>query len=155
MSPPPPSHGPRAASPWEGQEALATAHLSSLWEAPIGIAFLDDGLRYVRVNKTLASINGLPPEAHIGKTVSEVLPVLHSQVTTFLQRVLATGQPLLNVELTGHPPHPSPLRHHYIASYYPVKETGGRLVGLGATVHDVTHWRHAQAALHLRRGEPP
>jgi PAS domain S-box-containing protein len=110
---------------------------------------LDNELRYVRVNQTLASINGLPAEEHIGKRVPEVLPTLHPQVMVLLERVLSTGQPLLNVELRG-PSHPQRLEeHHYVASYFPIREANGRLIGVGATVHDVTPCRPTQAALHL------
>jgi PAS domain-containing protein len=42
--------------------------------APIGLGVLDRELRYVRVNDLLARINGLPPAAHLGRRVSELLP---------------------------------------------------------------------------------
>ena len=148
MSPPLTRDSTLDASDWEDREALASAHLDALWDAPIGIGFLDNTLRYVRVNPMLASINGLPAEAHIGKTVPEVLPAFSPKVVTLMERVLTTGQPLLNVELKGslHAQHTE--EHHYVASYYPVKVASGRLIGLGATVHDVTPKRDTQSALH-------
>src|SRR5438034_2319816 len=42
--------------------------------APVGLAFFDPGLRYVRINTALAEINGVSPAAHVGRTVSDVLP---------------------------------------------------------------------------------
>ena len=41
--------------------------------APVGLAFVDRELRFVRINDALAALNGHPPEAHLGRTVGEVL----------------------------------------------------------------------------------
>ncbi|MER3423236.1 MAG: hypothetical protein C4293_08390 [Nitrospiraceae bacterium] len=40
-----------------------------LRKAPIGFAFFDDQLRYRVINESLAETNGIPAEAHLGKTV--------------------------------------------------------------------------------------
>src|SRR6185295_17736360 len=45
-----------------------------LAHAPLGFAFYDRDLRYVRLNQPLADNNGVPIEAHLGRRVSEVLP---------------------------------------------------------------------------------
>ena len=42
--------------------------------APIGLAVLDTDLRYQRVNRLLAAINGVSPEGHIGRTVADIAP---------------------------------------------------------------------------------
>ena len=42
-----------------------------LSSAPVGLAFFDRELRFVRVNQTLAQINGRPAEEHIGRTLQE------------------------------------------------------------------------------------
>lgn len=42
-------------------------------EAPVGVAVLDRELRYVVVNDVLADTNGVPVDAHLGRTVEEVL----------------------------------------------------------------------------------
>src|SRR5581483_754938 len=41
---------------------------------PVGLAFLDQNLRYLRVNDALAALNGVPARDHIGKSVSDILP---------------------------------------------------------------------------------
>lgn len=72
-----------------------------LTRAPVAFAILDVDLRYVLVNEALADINGVPVEDHIGKTLAEVVPDLASEATEAFQRVLGSGEPLLNYELTG------------------------------------------------------
>ena len=47
---------------------------SMLENAPIGFAFFDRKLRYVRVNQFLAEMNQLPISRHLGRTIAEMLP---------------------------------------------------------------------------------
>ncbi|WNG34473.1 PAS domain-containing protein [Archangium violaceum] len=125
------------ASPWDGQ---------AFWDAPIGIAFLDEGLRYLRINKTLAAMNGLPPELHIGRSIQEVHPAIPPAVVESLEHVLATGQPIFNSVLTRWAaPRPSEAQH-FLAHYYPVRNEAGALIALGTAVQDITGWRRAEMA---------
>src|SRR5947208_2465614 len=39
----------------------------------VGLAILDDQLRYQAINNTLAAMNGVPAEAHLGRTLRDVL----------------------------------------------------------------------------------
>ncbi|MFE7755374.1 SpoIIE family protein phosphatase [Streptomyces sp. NPDC057418] len=59
---------------------------------PAGVAVLDSGLRYLYVNAALERINGVPAAAHMGKTITEVLPEVDVQADV-LRRVLADGRP--------------------------------------------------------------
>ena len=43
-------------------------------DAPVGIGIWDRDLKFMKINPLLAEMNGLPPEAHIGKTPKELLP---------------------------------------------------------------------------------
>jgi PAS domain S-box-containing protein len=69
--------------------------------AHVGLCILDRELRYVRVNRLLAEMNGLAPEAHIGKTIREVTPDLAPKAELVAREVLRTGQPVLDVEFSG------------------------------------------------------
>src|SRR5665648_162980 len=68
-------------------------------QAPIGLAVLDEQLRFVRINDALAQIDGLAADAHLGQTVAELLPGLDAEVTRGLRRVLESGQPVIDVEI--------------------------------------------------------
>ncbi len=67
--------------------------------ATAGLALFDNDLRYIQINGTLAEMNGIPAEQHIGRTVREVVPRIASAVEPILQQVRATGEPVLNVEV--------------------------------------------------------
>ena len=133
----------------EAQEARATAEESLalldtlLATAPVGFAFMDLDLRFRRINEALAAINGLPPDAHLGRTLHEVLPTLAPIVEPFHRQVLQTGEPLVNVELCGEKPTDPLEQGYWLASYYPVRTRDGRLLGVGVMVIDVTEHRRA------------
>jgi PAS domain S-box-containing protein len=56
------------------REREANALLDALSQsAPVGLAFLDSELRFQRINSRPATMNGLSPEAHIGKRPDELL----------------------------------------------------------------------------------
>jgi diguanylate cyclase (GGDEF)-like protein len=59
--------------------------------AAMPVAILDAQLRFVKVNPAMA--HRLPVEAHLGKTLAEVLPNLSKRIQPFLLTVLKTGEP--------------------------------------------------------------
>ncbi|WP_338873435.1 ATP-binding protein [Myxococcus stipitatus] len=133
----------------EAQRSLAL--LDALLEAaPLGMAFLDRDLRYLRINQTLAELNGLPVEAHRGRPLREVLPqAVADLMEPRLKQVLQTGEPLHGFEFTT----PSELKSKvgkriWQATFYPVRgPREAELLGLGCVLVDVTSHKLAEAAL--------
>lgn len=74
-------------------DLLALARVLSE-KAPFGIALLDDDLRYILVNQTLAGLHGVPEEAHQGRSVTDILPHVSSDTLECMRHVLATGEPI-------------------------------------------------------------
>jgi PAS domain S-box-containing protein len=112
--------------------------------APIGLAFWDANLRYVRINDALAEINGVPPEEHLGRTLREVLPELAPTLEPLVRRVLETGEPLIDVEVSGETPALPGVTRHWLATYYPVPDAAGAPIGIGAIVSEVTERKRAE-----------
>ena len=69
--------------------------------SPVGLFILDRDLRYVRVNETLAGLNGLLTDEHVGRTVREVAPFVDEAIGRELTRVLETGEALHGIEMGG------------------------------------------------------
>jgi PAS domain S-box-containing protein len=117
-------------------------------QAPIGLAFFDRDLRFARVNDRLAEINGLSVAEHLGRRITEVLPEVPDEVEDDLRRVLATGEPLSEVQVAGvTPAHPG-VRREWLSSYWPVRQgVHGAITGVGCVVFDVTGRRQAQREL--------
>lgn len=114
--------------------------------APIGLCVLDDELRFVRINDRLAEINGVAPDAHIGRTVREVLPGLADEVEPLLRRVLETGQSIVDVEITGETPAQPGVERTWLESWHPLHDKGGRVVGINIVAQEVTERKEAEQA---------
>ncbi|MEA2305840.1 MAG: hypothetical protein QOH43_3120 [Solirubrobacteraceae bacterium] len=109
--------------------------------APVGLAFFDRDLRFVRINEALAAFNERPVAEHLGRTVSDVLGASARELVDILRRVIRTGEPALDLELSG-PARADPARVRYFnASYTPVHGADGDLLGVSAAVIDVTERR--------------
>ncbi len=130
----------------EAREALATLD-TFITSAPVGFALLDRELRYVRINETLAAMNGRPVEAHLGRLMREAVPEVSPETEAMLRRVLETGEPILNVEHEVEvPSHPGE-RRHLLGSYYPVREPDGAIDAVGGVVTDITERRRIEDEL--------
>lgn len=106
--------------------------------APVGLAFLDRSLRIVMINDYLARVNALSADAHIGRTIPEVLGERGIAVERPYREVLATGRPLIEIEDSGPSPAEPDAIRHWMCSYYPVYGPDRELVGINAVVLDIT-----------------
>lgn len=131
----------------EAQRSLAMVD-TLLATSPVGIAFLDRELRYQRVNQTLATTNRLPVEAHLGRTIRDVLPPpLVELLEPILRRVLNTGEPSDSFEFSTPPELTWLTGHTWLSNYYPVRTQAGELLGVGAILLDITAHKQAEQAL--------
>jgi len=126
----------RARAAAEEAAALLDSLLSN---APVGFAFFDTARRYVRINDHLATINGIPAAEHLGRTVEELLPVNALTVAPVLNQVLATGAPVLDLEVTGETPAAPGVTRHWLTGFYPVWLPGDEAVRyVGAVVLEIS-----------------
>ncbi|WP_152648449.1 PAS domain-containing protein, partial [Streptacidiphilus anmyonensis] len=108
-------------------------------QAPVGMAVYDESLRFVRLNDSLARMNGLPVEEHLGRRVTEVLPGLNGEeIEAVMRRVLAGGDPVVDARSHGLTPGDPDREHAWSTSYFRLEEPGGRVLGVSSTIVDVT-----------------
>jgi PAS domain-containing protein len=105
----------------------------------IGLSVCDDELRFLGVNHALAAMNGISPEAHIGRTVRDVLKAAAAQPEPALQRVLMSGEAVC-FELAATLPTRMETGH-WIENYLPVKGHTGRVNQVAAITVEVTAQR--------------
>ncbi|MFE3549067.1 SpoIIE family protein phosphatase [Streptomyces kronopolitis] len=122
-------------------------------QSPIGLAVLDTALRYVAVNPALERINGMPAQAHLGRRVRQALPFLGAEaVEAAMREVLATGVPQVDRSVVGRTPADPDHDHAWSVSYYRLEAPGGTVLGVAASVIDVTdRHRAATEAYHARQ----
>ncbi|WNG22419.1 PAS domain-containing protein [Cystobacter fuscus] len=122
------------------QERLETLALldALLATAPVGLAFLDRELRYVRVNEMVAAAHGRSMEAFPGRTLAEVLGDKAACIEPLLRRVLETGEMFKGHEFEVPSSGASGVSAHWVGDYFPVRALDGRVLGVGCVVSDIT-----------------
>lgn len=130
-------------------EALAASQSHALLDtlirvAPVGVAFFDLELRFVRINERMAELNGLPVAEHIGRRLSDLVPILGATVEPLMRQVISTGEAVLNLEASPQSVYPGSA---WLKSFYPVPDASGAIIGVGVIVIDVGDERRMQQEL--------
>ncbi|GLI95448.1 sensor histidine kinase [Methylocystis echinoides] len=132
-------------------QAEALQQLNALkWfydNAHVGFCVIDLDLRFHHINSFLAEINGVPVEAHLGRTVAEVVPALLPLVQQVTTKILATRRPVTNYEFSGETAARPGVTRHWLESWHPLIGDDGAIVGFAVTVEEITQRKEAEEAL--------
>jgi signal transduction histidine kinase len=124
---------------------------SMLANAPIGLAFVDRKLRFVRVNQIFADLTGAAISRHLGRTVTDLLPGSIAQtVCDAAQKVFSSETAVRNLEINGEggiPPRP----WSWLISAYPVRTKPHEVRWVGIIALDASERKRSEEA--LRRSE--
>ena len=115
--------------------------------APAGLVIWDNHLRYVQINEALAEMTGVSVAEHCGKTIAEIVPELVSTLEPILKGIFTTGEPILNIEVSGETPKYPGLKRYWMASYFPLPDSGNQPIGIGAVIIEITARKQAEEAL--------
>ncbi len=122
--------------------------LSSIFSAsPTGMALLSTDLHYQLINETLAGLNGITIEDHIGKSMQKILPNIYKESFPYFQQVLRTKKSILNIDLSAKAPSSPGKISHFSISYFPVLDDSNHIISLGTVVVDITERKEAEQAL--------
>jgi formate hydrogenlyase transcriptional activator len=112
----------------------------------VGFCVLDSDFHYLAVNETLARMNGLPVAAHLGKTVRDVLGDFAEVIEPQFRKVVATGQPIVDLEISFVLPTRSE-PGHWIEHYLPIKDPAGKVAQIGIIAMEVTEQKRLEESL--------
>jgi formate hydrogenlyase transcriptional activator len=127
----------------ESEELLAAYFNASR----VGCCILDTDFHYLAINHTLAEMNGFPAEAHLGKSVREMLGNSAELLEPQFKRVLETQQPILDLEISI-TLHNRTEPGHWIEHYIPIKDANGNVKQIGVVAVEVTEQKKLQQSLH-------
>jgi PAS domain S-box-containing protein len=113
--------------------------------APVGLCFVGTDLRFHSINERLAEIDGTSVHEHLGRTLREAVPDIADAIEPLYRRVIETGRPILNIELSL-PVGSGPMRH-FLASYYPIKNNEGGVLGVNVVVVEITERKGIEETL--------
>ena len=125
-----------------GRSTVATTSLSAenfvefFDQADVGLAILDDQLRYLAVNRYLAILHGASAKSHIGKRLQDVVGGLTPQLEPAYKRVVATGRPVPKLDVKG-AVSPRTMRGHWRDNLFPLKNSKGKVKQVCAVVADL------------------
>jgi PAS domain S-box-containing protein len=105
--------------------------------APVGFGFVDREYRLRRVNDVLAAISGARVQQLLGREVADVVPELWAQLEPAYERVLATGEAVVNQQVQGETSAAPGEIRSWLVNYYPVW-IEGEISGIGLVVVDIT-----------------
>lgn len=130
----------------EADRDSSWARLNALFEGvPIGLGFVDSQYRYVRVNEALAEMNGRPAAEHIGRTLRDVLGPAAARLEPLVDRVWSEGRAAEELEFSERTLAGPPRR--CLLQLFPVRSASGGVIGVGASVVDVTALKRAEEQL--------
>jgi PAS domain S-box-containing protein len=125
------------------------AQLQAIYDgAPVGLALLDHNLRYVSLNRRLAQMNGAPLAAHLGRSITELVPDLYPQFEGFLHRALK-GESIPNFEVQRPNFEAGGGFRTLMISYQPVRDEAGEVMGVSIAVVDISERKRAEQALRV------
>ena len=124
-------------------EQLLAAYFNA---SKVNLCILDSDFRYLAINRNLAEMNGIPAEAHLGKSVREVLGDFAEMIEPLFNRVLQTNQPVLNLEISCILPTRSEAGH-WVAHYIPIKDATGNATQIGVIAVEITEQKKLEESL--------
>jgi PAS domain S-box-containing protein len=130
----------------EGLPAQKLAQLQAVYDgAPVGLGFLDRGLRYVNLNRQLAEMGGRSVEEYLGRTAQEMVPDLYAKFEPYINRALQ-GEAIAGFEINRPATGASDART-YLVSYQPARDEAGEVVGVSVAALDFTARKQAEEQL--------
>jgi PAS domain S-box-containing protein len=121
------------------------AEIEAIYDsALIGLCVLDRELRYVRINRRMAEINGLPVEEHVGKTVRQVLPGLADTAEVLAEKIFESGEPLTDIEIRGTTPAQPGVQRIWVEQWFPLRNRSGEVIGINVVAQEVTERRRIE-----------
>ncbi|MCU1430402.1 MAG: multi-sensor signal transduction histidine kinase [Actinomycetia bacterium] len=138
-----------------GEELRTTAaRLDTLLaRSPVAFAFFEPDGTITRVNDTFAALFGYRADQLTGRRVADALPSIWVRVEPLFEQVQTTGQPIVDLEVSGRIRSEPGVEQHWLASLFPVQRDAGKPgeapIGLGALVVDITERKRAEQEIEL------
>ncbi|MCP4621173.1 MAG: PAS domain-containing protein [Bradyrhizobium sp.] len=111
--------------------------------APIGLACLSRDCRYLRINQHLTEICGISVEDHLGRFVRDCVPALADSVEQIVRSILATGEPVIGIEVKGQRTD-QPEERFWITYWHPLRAASGEIVAVNVAAEEITERKRSE-----------
>jgi PAS domain S-box-containing protein len=113
--------------------------------ASVGLCFFDRNLRYKRVNRWIAELNGRTIEDHIGRSVREIAPAFAPHLEEGARSVIRSRRPARYEGNAAETPSQPGVTRYFNESWHPVFDVDGAVSGLTLLVEEITDQRRVRA----------
>lgn len=124
---------------------------SIYYHAPVGLCVFDEKLRFIRINDSMAEMNGVSPAGHIGKTPREIVPGIADTAEQIHQHIMETGEALRDIEISGTTSSQPGVERTWVEHWSPLKDKNGKVVGINVVAEEVTETRKLEEELRTYR----
>ncbi|WP_445300113.1 response regulator [Microcoleus sp. D3_18_C4] len=131
----------------QAREQLLNAFFNGASLAGVGLCIHDRQFKFLQINEALAEFNGHSVEAHLGKTTDDILGEFAAGVNQLLQKVLATGKPSINLEISTALSSPTGVKRHWLVSHFPIFKDAEQPVAVGCILIEISDRKRAEAEL--------
>jgi PAS domain S-box-containing protein len=114
---------------------------------PVGLALFDKDYRVLRINERLAAVSGKSVHEQVGRTLRENIPHFAPRIEGMVDRVLASGDAILNIEAPALEFGDPARKRDMLESFYPLKSADGTPHYVGCVVVDITNIKKVEADL--------
>ena len=129
----------------EEAQRVSEVRLNAFFNAaPAGLVILDDQFRYLKLNETLAEINGRSIDDHLGKSMHEVVPHIAPMLDSMYRRILLTGDPVLNIEVSGEVQSQPGVTRHWVVSQFRIPGDEPETFAIGVVAIEITERKRAE-----------
>jgi PAS domain S-box-containing protein len=140
----------RAAADAVSQRGDVAVLKAMFTQSPVGLQVLDDQLRVVRMNTATRGLHHTPVGHVLGKRFTEAYELEDPEgEAAVAQRVLESGEPVVDRLVRGVQAPGLPRRRIYSVSYFRLEDSHGDVLGLVASAADVTERENTQNRLAL------
>ncbi|MTJ07232.1 PAS domain-containing protein [Anabaena sp. UHCC 0204] len=128
----------------KNREKLLDGFFYAASQANVGLSIVDTNLHFLKINQKLADINGYPIEAHLGKSVMDLIPEIAPTILPLLQNILDHKQPISNLEISGIINSQPEMIGYWLVSYFPIFGETGNAIALGSIIIEITKRKHLE-----------
>ena len=97
----------------------------------------------MHINQRLTEICGISVDDHLGRSVRDCVPALAAAVEQIVKTIVATGEPITGIEVTGQRPGVNDERS-WVTYWHPLRDSNGEIVGVNVAAEETTERKRAE-----------
>jgi PAS domain S-box-containing protein len=94
----------------------------------------------------MTEVCGISVEAHLGRSVRELIPDLADRVENIVGSILRTGEPVTGIEVSGQRADKVGEERCWLTSWHPLKGAEGNIVAINVAAEEITERKRADRA---------